>query len=389
MGRLSRYKKIKSIDPFAKNGSWKSDVGDCATLRRVRKKSKTAIKMKEQKLNKLQRGRRIRGTEKEMEKKKSGGSNGYGDDDGYDLPPDGEDEFDMNDLLGSVKKQKSKISVDLDFVSARDLPTCKPSDQLSSAVKNNAQSKKQKQKQKNDAKTNNSSKAGIKYDGSQKITHKTSTKDIIAAHSNPNNKKNNNCTNNAADATTTTSNKQEKRKAYLEKKRLKKRSKRNNADDDDSDDDEEYARKRALLQSLHSQSSSSQSDTTTPTTTATQQQNQQQQQSKKDKQHEVKQQNYSNTMIAARSSYLNDQVERPPTFTTLPRGAQKLAKNKKKLQQVKVGGNKDGSSEANGKEEDDSDKAVRIRKEQQALEAMRERVMKQYAVLRESRRSGR
>ena len=109
MGRVSRYKKVKSIDPFSKNGSWKSDVGDCSTFRRVKKKSKTAIKMKEQKLNKLQR--RMRGGNKNdngIDRKKSGGCNGYGDDDGYDLPPDGEDEFDLKDILGSIKKQKSK-----------------------------------------------------------------------------------------------------------------------------------------------------------------------------------------------------------------------------------------------------------------------------------------
>ena len=86
--------------------------------------------------------------------------------------------------------------------------------------------------------------------------------------------------------------------------------------------------------------------------------------------------------MIARSS-LNDQVERPPTFSTLPRGANKLSKNKKK--QPKLGDVAKGAKD----EEDDSDKAMRIRKEQKALEAMRSRVMAQYAVLRESRRSGR
>ena len=65
MGRVARYKKVRSIDPFAKNGSWKSDVGDCATLKRVKKKSKTALKMKEQKLSKLKqrtRGKTMMGT---------------------------------------------------------------------------------------------------------------------------------------------------------------------------------------------------------------------------------------------------------------------------------------------------------------------------------------
>ena len=112
MGRVSRYKKVKSIDPFAKNGSWKSDIGDCSTLKRVKRKSKTAIRMKEQKINKLQRRRG--GKANAGDRKKSGGCNGYGDDDGYDLPPDGEDEFDLSDILGSVKKQPHKINPLLD-----------------------------------------------------------------------------------------------------------------------------------------------------------------------------------------------------------------------------------------------------------------------------------
>ena len=136
----------------------------------------------------------------------------------------------------------------------------------------------------------------------------------------------------------------------------------------DSDDD--YAHQQAL-QALHSQSSSTSTTHTLSSTT----------QNTPKKQHEIQQPNYSHTMIA-RSS-LNDQVERPPTFSTLPRGANKLSKNKTKQQ-------KHGdTAKATKDEEDNSDKAMRIRKEQQALEAMRARVMAQYAVLRESRRSGR
>ena len=76
-------------------------------------------------------------------------------------------------------------------------------------------------------------------------------------------------------------------------------------------------------------------------------------------------------------------MERPPTFTTIPRGAHKLSKNNKNKKDRQKHGGKDTD------DVDDSDKAKRIRKEQLALEAMRERVMKQYAVLRESRRGGR
>ena len=368
MGRVSRYKKVKSIDPFAKNGSWKSDVGDCSTFRRVKKKSKTAIKMKEQKLNKLQR--RMRGGNKNdngiIDRKKSGGCNGYGDDDGYDLPPDGEDEFDLKDLLGSIKKQKSKGNPLLDGVVANKMPIVKPSVSMSStstppSSTNNksTNNKKSKQKQqKNDGNNKKiSSKANIKYDGTQKITAKTSTKEIIEACSNSKLQKQSNGNNINGDDTTTT-NKQEKRKAYLAKKKQKKRKR-----SPDDSDNEDY---QQALQSLHSQHTSS---TSSP------------QQNKQQKQHEVQRQNYTHTMIAR--SALNDQVERPPTFTTLPRGAHKLLKNNKN--------NKKDRQKHEGKDTDgnDSDKAKRIRKEQLALEAMRQRVMKQYAVLRESRRSGR
>ena len=366
MGRVSRYKKVKSIDPFSKNGSWKSDVGDCSTFRRVKKKSKTAIKMKEQKLNKLQR--RMRGGNKNdngiIVRKKSGGCNGYGDDDGYDLPPDGEDEFDLKDILGSIKKQKSKPDPLLDGIVANKMPIVKPSVSMSSTSTTTSSTNKstdnKKSKKKNDSNMKKiSSKANIKYDGTQKITAKTSTKEIIEACSNPKLQKQSNGNNINGDDTTTT-NKQEKRKAYLAKKKQKKRKR-----SPDDSDNEDY---QQALQSLHSQNTSS---TSPPTTNK---------QNKQQKQHEVQQQNYTHTMIA-RSS-LNDQVERPPTFTTLPRGAHKLLKNNKnkKDRQKHEGKDIDG---------DDSDKAKRIRKEQLALEAMRERVMKQYAVLRESRRSGR
>jgi len=286
MGRVSRYKKVKSIDPFAKNGSWKSDVGDCSTFRRVKKKSKTAIKMKEQKLNKLQR--RMRGGNKNdngiIDRKKSGGCNGYGDDDGYDLPPDGEDDFDLKDILGSIKKQKSEANPLLDGVVANKMPIVKPSVSMSStstttsSTHNSTDNKKSKQK--NDGNNKKiSSKANIKYDGTQKITAKTSTKEIIEACSNPKLQKQSNGKSINGDDTTTT-NKQEKRKAYLAKKKQKKRKRSSPLDDSDNEDYQQ------ALQSLHSQHTSS---TSSPTTNK---------QNKQQKQHEVQQPNFTHTMIA-------------------------------------------------------------------------------------------
>ncbi|KAL7436793.1 hypothetical protein ACHAXH_005980 [Discostella pseudostelligera] len=350
MGRLSRYKKVKSVDPFAKNGSsWKSDIGDCTTLHRVKRKSKTALKLKEQKMSKLQR--HVRGKKgndaSAARSKKSGGSNGWGDDDGFDLPPEGGDEFDMNDLMGSIKKQSHKSNPLLDTnnaaqsvvvpsagsdekwtrkiqkVNVRDVAVASTGGKV---VDSNAQSSK---KQDNSKTNKNNSKNG----GASAITAKTPTRDIIESCSNPKSKKQA-ATNASSSSTDNNMSKQEKRKAFFEKKKLKKRKRGNGAmDDDDSDD---YADQNQ--------------DYSSRTTTST-----------------------------SRRPAIDDQVDRPPTFSVLPRGANKLAKNKTA---------KHSNKNENNMSEDDESAAFRIRKEQQALEAMREKVMKQYAILRESRRAG-
>eukprot|EP01082_Thalassiosira_pseudonana_P012935 g12610.t1 g12610 contig6:2265857-2266898(-) len=295
MGRVARYKKVKSVDPFAKTSSWSSDVGDtaCASLRRTKRRSKTAMKMKEQKASKSQR----RGGKKDgiNNDKKSGGSNGFGES-GYDLPPEGEDEFDMADLMGSVKKQSAKPVLLVD-------PRKQVSTVSSVASNTNNEGEEEKWTRKlekvdtrgvvkgssneahdfttNTAASTTSKKKGKKNKTAPKpknstgVTAKTPTRDIIAACSNPN------------------------------------------------------ALKTKRKQSIAAP-------------------------------------------IIARNN-IDDQVERPPIFSTLPRGAAKLRK-------------KEAKSDASGDVEDSEDKDARIRKEQQALEAMREKVMRQYAVLRENRR---
>ena len=151
--------------------------------------------------------------------------------------------------------------------------------------------------------------------------------------------------------------KQEKRKAFFEKKKLKKKHKRGGIDDESDDDDT----------NIHGYSISSSTDVDKTTEI--------------NKKHIVKQQNYSDT-IAARSVAFNIQVERPPTFTMLPRGANKLAKNQKtKMSSGGERGEGDGCDDA-----ETVTTAQRIQKEKQEMEAMRERVMRQYAILRESRR---
>jgi hypothetical protein len=338
MGRVARYKKVKSIDPFAKNGSWKSDVGDCSTLHRVKRKSKTAIKMKEQKMSKLQR--RSRGKkDKEGDVRKGGGSNGWGDDDGYDLPPEGGDEFDMNDLMGSVKRQGQGPNLlllenDNAYAGAAKLPSTSPS---SSPSRFGGASPSTGNMSKISAAANGNANARKSDATKATITAKTPTREIIASCSNPTNAANKR--RGDADASTGTSSKQEKRKAFFEKKKTKKR-KRGRADDDDDDDDDYNANRNP--------------DATVAS-----------------KKHLTKQQNYSDTMVA-RTAAFDVQAERPPTFTMLPRGASKLAKKKSDITTTIEG----------------DDDQQRIRKEKRDMEAMRERVMQQYAILRESRRNG-
>ncbi|GAX15049.1 hypothetical protein FisN_12Lu389 [Fistulifera solaris] len=89
MGRVARYKKIKACDPYSKQnggrvqldkvGVW--GLGDNG--RKPKKRSKTAERLRAHK-----RKRQV------------------DEGDPFDLPPEGEDEFDMADLLGSVKREK-------------------------------------------------------------------------------------------------------------------------------------------------------------------------------------------------------------------------------------------------------------------------------------------
>jgi hypothetical protein len=342
MGRVARYKKVRSIDPFAKNGSWKSDVGDCATLKRVKKKSKTALKMKEQKLSKLKQRTRGKKGDDDIAGRRGGGSNGWGDDDGYDLAPDGGDEFDMSDLMGSVKKQRHKSNLLLEDNASGGSATqvLTPVASYTKPPSNGNISKSSAPSAATKANAKN------KNDSIVTITAKTPTRDIIAACSNPvpPKKKSN------VDSSSGIS-KQDKRKAFFEKKKLKKR-KRGGTEDDDDDDD--YNANRNAETKFT------------------------------EKKHLVKQQNYSDTMVT-RTPAFDVQVERPPTFTMLPRGANKLAKNQKGANH-----HRDGVDNSVGEKcsDDAMATAQRIRKEKQDMEAMRDRVMKQYAILRESRRNG-
>ncbi|KAL7554339.1 hypothetical protein ACHAWF_018197 [Thalassiosira exigua] len=357
MGRVSRYKKVKSIDPFAKNGSWKSDVGDCATLRRTKRKSKTALKLKEQKLNKLRRrGRGKGGDDGNGGRRRGGGCNGWGDDDGYDLPPEGGDEFDMSDLTGSVRKLPAPRSNPLMDATATSHAVVRASRGTVAAAIGGGDAKASKKRKNGASRDVGKSGSG----GAPAITAQTPTREIIAACSDPRRA----AANDRSSSSNSEPSKQEKRKAYMaEKKRAKKR-KRGGFDDGEDDD---YDAKQRALQSLHGQSQSKSETSKTE---------------KGPKKHLVKQENYSDALIARTA--LDDQVERPPVFTSLPRGAAKLAKHRKAKEA------EDRERAREGKDNDDNEddaKERRIRKERLALEALRERAVKQYAMLRESRRN--
>lgn len=111
MGRVARYKKIKAFDPYSKENGGKVQLekvgiwglGDNG--RKTKKRSKTAEKLR---ANKRKRD--------------------VDEGDPFDLPPDGEDEFDMADLVGSVKKEKKVVEendVVLNVVKAS-IPSLKP-----------------------------------------------------------------------------------------------------------------------------------------------------------------------------------------------------------------------------------------------------------------------
>jgi len=84
----------------------------------------------------------------------------------------------------------------------------------------------------------------------------------------------------------------------------------------------------------------------------------------------------SNFVTGERASFL-DQAERPPTFQQLPRGA--VVTKKPKMAAIGVNGGGSGN-------DDDGMDERKIRKEQNAMEAMRKRVVAQYAVVKARRR---
>lgn len=100
MGRVSKYKKLKSCDPFAKKkgnsshgdfGVW--GLGDNG--RRTKKRSATALAMKAAK-------------HKRRARKKGSATRPDGGDDFFDAPPAGGDDFKMDDIMGSLRREKKQ-----------------------------------------------------------------------------------------------------------------------------------------------------------------------------------------------------------------------------------------------------------------------------------------
>ena len=101
MGRVSKYKKIKAVDPFSKKKKGKAAISSRASEyvwgsgdngRREKKRSMKAQRHQARKLEGASDGRR--------RAREAAGAGGF------DLPPSGKDDFDLADLVGSVRRQK-------------------------------------------------------------------------------------------------------------------------------------------------------------------------------------------------------------------------------------------------------------------------------------------
>ena len=101
MGRVARYKKVKAFDPYSKQNGHGRRMMSLETVgvwglgdngRKAKKRSLTAQKLMAQKL-------------KHKKKKEFKNTNG-GNVNDFDIPPESDDDFDLNDLVGSLKPQK-------------------------------------------------------------------------------------------------------------------------------------------------------------------------------------------------------------------------------------------------------------------------------------------
>lgn len=350
MGRVAKYKKVKSFDKQHRGGEyvWGSKVID----QKKKKRSKTAEKYHQ---DKLKRKRRQHNNNSHLE-----------DSGGFDLPPDGKDEFDLKDL--KVKKQR--IEDFQDRMAADVIPTVS-----STSLRPAAKVKDTKVRiggktitctiPKDDAEERRTAKAlninpksGKTHSDASNSTHvkiegrregesmrafnkrlREQTK-LALAHDYKKrsgaikNKKDDDAGNNNGDDTEGKLDKKERRKEFLKNKKLKKKLGRdyNNIVNDQ-------------IQNMNTAPDSDGFITGENAIAAT----------------------TSSAATTALPSFL-EQVEAPPTFNLLPRGAQKISKKSKK----------------DAKKAGMDDEAIKA--EQNAMEAMRRKVQAQYSLIKAQRR---
>ena len=106
MGRVARYKKVKSFDPYSKQNGGRINLEQVGVWglgsdgRKSKKRSKTSEKL-----------RALKRKKKHREAAEKVG--------GFDLPPEDGDDFDLNDLVGSVRKEKLQAGDDEDQSKAK------------------------------------------------------------------------------------------------------------------------------------------------------------------------------------------------------------------------------------------------------------------------------
>jgi hypothetical protein len=112
MGRVAKYKKIKAFDPYSKKNGGQVDLskvgiwGMGADGRKEKKRSRRSEQLRRNKQQQREGGttnKRKAGEDDNNNSRKSVRKEKEG---GFDLPPTDKDEFDMSDLVGSVKRQK-------------------------------------------------------------------------------------------------------------------------------------------------------------------------------------------------------------------------------------------------------------------------------------------
>jgi hypothetical protein len=391
MGRVSRYKKVKAFDRIKGGGEY---VWGTSSLldRKPRKKSLTAQKHEKVKMNVRNKrkkdqasGNTLLNQQQQQEPKGS-----------YDLPPSGKDDFDLNDLEGSVMKEKKRklddglISTNITSTSTARINNVKNSDEtlMDDFINDDGEhGEKMKPKAKISCSQVNigsdtlncsiprtekeerqlatfikSTQSSEKADGKKtklfekkkegesmrafnkrlkEETHLALAQDFKDSRTK---KKSTTTINHDGTFTEETLSKSERRKEYLKQKKLKKKKKNMpngyNHDDDD-DDDDELVRGSTQNQPFKYKNSREQQQIPPP----------------------------------ARSNLVVEQVEQPPIFKLLPRGAENKSNLKMK-----------GKNSTTTTKTTTSMNNEMIQAEQNAMEVIRQKVQKQYALMKAKRR---